>query len=284
MPRMRPVNHRGGAREGAGRPRDGSSERTDQRRAVDIFDIMQNFEYEQVAKAFIKFTTEERGENFGDIVENAIFKLVNRRRVLINDAEANLLLKKFGLTVPEPLESSEGLSLLLHESLSKRKYTNIRKTVNGAGKITLLPGYNHVAQAKLECRPATGIEITEVKATVRLQDLVEHTTQRILKIMGDKTDNSLRTSRPRRKRRSCSLVFSYGFDGASGQRNFKQSYEDRAYANRSDSSLFAATLNPLLLKEESGLILWQNTVPQSPLYVRPLLIEFEKETAAYVER
>ena len=287
MPRMRRVTNRGGVREGAGRPRDGSSERTDQRRSQEVLRIMGGYTYDEVAKAFINFTADERGDVFADLVEAAIYKMVNRRRILLDEEESIEMIDKLAVVKPEKLDKTAGLSILLHQSLSKRQYIGIRKAVNSASRTQILPSYNQVFRAKSQCRPSDGIEITEVKATVKLQNLIEHTIDRILELVGDRTDEVIRSHNPRRKRRSCTLVFSYGMDGASGYRNYKQSYRNQANMNRSDSdrtSMFAAVLNPLLLKEDTGAIIWRNEVPQSPLFVRPLLIESKAESKELVKR
>ena len=67
----------------------------------------------------------------------------------------------------------------------------------------------------------------------------------------------------------CEIIFSYGFDGSSGQAAYKQKFDSPGV--KSDNSLFATTVIPLRLVGNNNLILWIN-----PIYtiMHPNLYDF----------
>jgi len=67
----------------------------------------------------------------------------------------------------------------------------------------------------------------------------------------------------------------YGFDGSSGQSNYKQGYSSEQPFT-ADSSTFATTVTPLI--DASSIILWNNKTPQSIRFCRPLKLAFMKDT------
>ena len=282
MPRMRRVTNRGGVREGAGRHDDGESYSAERRRIVKLKREMEKYDYREVAKAFMEYTQTERGETHAEIVGKTLFRPGSYNRILLNEEEATCIAAKFGLTEAKELEIPEALSMLLYQRLSKRTYMYIRTTINDASGATILPSYDQVTASKLVCRPQFGIQITEVKATVLVRAIMEHTLKRILELVGTDVDAKLIVSR--RKIRACKFIFSYGYDAASGYKMHKQAMRNAENANRSDSSQFAAAFNPLLLSEEGGSSIWQNPVPQSPLFVRPLWLELQRETPDFVRQ
>ena len=280
MPRMRTGN-RGGARDGAGRPATGTHERSSNRRVEDLELLMGYFTYEEVAKAFIKFTKDTRvSPAFYQLLKACIWKEGSYGQTLRDARESAQLLSKLSLKQAEPMEPVEGLTILLHQRLSKRKYTQIQSAVNNATKVSLVPSYYEVAKTKLLCRPTAGIVITEVKASVTLRELVKHTLMRIIEHLNDDIDGRL--SKSPTNERDLTFIFSYGFDAATGQKMYSQAYAQPENSNRSENSLFAANMNPLWLKESNGTSIWKNPVPQSPWFVRPLILEDAKETSAYV--
>lgn len=72
------------------------------------------------------------------------------------------------------------------------------------------------------------------------------------------------------------LVASWGFDGSTGQSQYKQKLNTDA--NVSDSGLFVTTLIPLQLQTVKKQIVWRNQAPQSVRFCRPLRIQFLKES------
>lgn len=279
MPRMRSGN-RGGAREGAGRPATGTHERSSNRRVEHLELLMGELTFEEVAKAFIKFTEDTRGSPFPELLKACIWRTGSYGQVLRGDIETAAMMRKLGLQVPTPVQPIDGLSTLLHNRLSKRTYMRIQSTTNECTGVKLLPSYYQVVQTKLLCRPTAGIVYTEVKCSVTLRELVNHTLKRILEHLNDEIDERL--SKSPRKTKDLIFIFSYGFDAATGQKMYSQAYAQPENRHRSSHSLFSANMNPLMVREVSGTSVWRNPVPQSPWFVRPLILEDAKETNAYV--
>ena len=76
------------------------------------------------------------------------------------------------------LAPSEELAFLLNQNLTKAQYLAIRSTCkeNGAD---IWPSYHEILAAKSDSRPKD-VEITDNSAVVPLQQLLNHTTARIL--------------------------------------------------------------------------------------------------------
>lgn len=74
-----------------------------------------------------------------------------------------------------------------------------------------------------------------------------------------------------------SMTYSWGFDGSSGQSQYKQTSRKVEF---DDSSLFATTIIPLQLRANTRdmRVLWQNRTPQSVRYCRPQRLAFMKES------
>ena len=69
------------------------------------------------------------------------------------------------------------------------------------------------------------------------------------------------------------LTCKWGFDGASGQSEYKQKFKDF----ESDANLFCVTLVPLDLS--FGVVsVWRNERPSSTRFCRPLMLLFAKES------
>lgn len=74
------------------------------------------------------------------------------------------------------------------------------------------------------------------------------------------------------------LISKWGFDGASGQSNYKQKTETEF----DDSSIFMASLVRIRLQHCDGTIVWENDPPSSTFYCRPIMFKFTKETQSTV--
>ena len=288
MPRMTRRTNRGGVRPGAGAPQkegEDVSKSTRQRRVRRVREQMERQPYARVAKAFIQLTRAKRGNKVAACVRKSVFVRVpsSRRNRFVTQNEATQMLTKFKLQEPTPLTNEEALALVLFENLGKRTYCSIRKMVNKAAKVKLMPTYNHVRASKIQCRPTAGIRVTEVKSEVAVQNILNHTLSRLVQLNGPKIDEQLGRPQRNHPKIKCLFTASYGFDGASGQSIYQRKYDDPNNRDRTDGNLFAATFNPLDLQIVNGESLWRNEVPQSPLCIRPLIFEFERESLAYVE-
>lgn len=72
------------------------------------------------------------------------------------------------------------------------------------------------------------------------------------------------------------LIYSWGFDGSTGQAQYNMS------SPGTDSSLFATTAIPLKLHDQNNTTIWMNPAPASTHFVRPIRLEFAKESKEFV--
>jgi len=84
---------------------------------------------------------------------------------------------------PTPLSPDEALAYLLENTLTIQQYISAR-ILNKSHNSDIYPPYNEVIKAKLQCRPE-GIEVMENTAQVLLQNLLDHTSQRLIKLQSD---------------------------------------------------------------------------------------------------
>lgn len=130
--------------------------------------------------------------------------------------------------------------------------------------------YKTVAAEKL-CRP-DDFTISDTKAEVSLQSLLDHTASRLVHLHAEVVENIMEDQGT--DFLMAELILSYGFDGSSGQANYKQKYMEGKCL---DSNLFATTVTPLRLIDASKNIIWNNRTPQSIRFCRPLKLEFVKK-------
>lgn len=176
---------------------------------------------------------------------------------------------------PSALSDNEALALILDGDLSVNTYKMLR-TAAVAHKSILFPPYSNVLQAKTLCRPDERIQISETLASVSLQGLLNHTIARILKLQEECIIKY--TTLLQNKVLNMTLGCSWGFDGSTGQSQYKQKFKDPTNTQVSDAGLFVTTLIPLQLISNAGHPLWHNKAPQSVRSCRPLRIQFLKET------
>ncbi|XP_046589480.1 uncharacterized protein LOC124293267 [Neodiprion lecontei] len=133
------------------------------------------------------------------------------------------------------------LSLMIEYHMSKHMYQGIR---SGALALNskIYPSYKCVLQAKKKCySPKDDITITESRAEVKLQALLDHTANRILSVQED-----VLTCLSSDKISEMNLICKWGCDWTSGQSTFKQKFsnDDRG---KSDATIFFTSLVPLQL-------------------------------------
>lgn len=163
----------------------------------------------------------------------------------------------------------EALSIFIELNLNKAQYDNMRNCLITKNCL-LFPSYKSIREAKRMCYPPeTSVEITNIKAQIKLQDLLDHTSARLLKINDVYKVGSTHLM----------LYSKWGCDGSSGQSEYKQPLSEESDLI-SDSNLFISSLVPLrLIDTNTNEVLWTNPVPSSVRFCRPILIEFSKETA-----
>lgn len=159
----------------------------------------------------------------------------------------------------------EALALFIDCKLSKDQYENLQKSAK-AKKHYIYPPYKHITKAKTDCYP-TDIKCDEISAKIKLQNLLDVTSQRLYKITTVKIEAD------------CVLFSKWGCDGASNQATYRQLLPE----NESDASVFIVSIVPLLLKKiHSGNIVWKNPSPSSTRYCRPLQFDFRAETSGMI--
>ena len=215
------------------------------------------------------------------------------------------------------ISPTKALAMIVAADLSVDGYNVARNVVHDCG-YKILPSYRRVLQAKQLCYSA-GANVTEIKAEVPVQQLLDHTTRRLAQVhtrqLVEESDNTcsetattshVRFSEvslpvgassssdgddPRGDRLAPSasgcLFSKWGFDGATGHSRYKQLLPA---GTNSDEMLLSCTLVPLLL-EISGQIVWRNDRPSSTQYCQPIRLRYVRETPdvcreehRYVER
>lgn len=170
------------------------------------------------------------------------------------------------------LTSDEALSLIIEAKLSKSQYNLIRNQVKEKN-CDVFPAYDEVLESKRRCYPAQINIHSDTEAEITLQSLLNHTSERLIQVQEsvvqgfDETDIDM------------SLVCKWGFDGSSGQSEYKQRFEG---VNKLDSSVFLTSLVPIKLvcnkPRHFESIIWQNPRSSSPRFCRPLKLQFARET------
>lgn len=162
----------------------------------------------------------------------------------------------------------EALAIFVEGNFSRRQW----EILHAANK-NIYPCYSLIKNAKKECYPKEqSIKVTETCAEIMLQDLLDHTASRLCKYVEEVIETCAEE-----ESKNLELVTKWGCDG-SQQSQFKQKFENNT---DSDANIFQSSLVPLRLQtNNNGLkkIIWQNPVPSSPRYCRPIRIRFIHET------
>lgn len=109
---------------------------------------------------------------------------------------------------PTQMSVDNALAFLFENGFTKSQYFNLKRNTKVHG-FDIYSSYPDVLNAKLKLRP-NGIEYFENKAQVELQQLLNHTTSRILEMQYE-------TFKANTNSIVCQLIFSYGYDGSTGQ-------------------------------------------------------------------
>jgi len=173
---------------------------------------------------------------------------------------------------PDRISNIEALAFLLENNFTKQQYISFTQLYKAHG-CNICPGYDLIRSTKLQCRPS-GISISETVAKVSLQDLLNHTAERILTLQNDVLEKMENVT-------DCTLIISYGFDGSTGQSSYKQKF-DSDEPDFLDQSLFVSTVIPIRLIDSLNRVIWLNRSPQSVRFCRPLKIEYAKESSAKI--
>ncbi|CAF1063912.1 unnamed protein product, partial [Brachionus calyciflorus] len=141
-------------------------------------------------------------------------------------------------------------------------------------------------EPKKECYPANS-NINETTAGQPLQVLLDHTAKRLLEIDCVKESiNGLidpnECDQTMNGDLSLSLVLKgkWGFDGATGQRIYKQNFSSNDSSDKCLFSVMFVTLDLRISGKPTSL--WKNATPSSTRFCRPIKIKFNKETAELI--
>lgn len=175
--------------------------------------------------------------------------------------------------------TTEALALMLDLDLSRQKYQILRTQTKERGT-DLYPSYKRIQEEKKHCYPAALCTVvTESKAEVSLQALLDHTVQRIALIDPGKFEGVSRDVL-----KNCTLITKWGFDGSGTQSRYHQLQANHDF---DDSSLLMTCFVPLQLysgDKNNKLILWQNPKPSSTRYCRPCKLEYCKESIETIKK
>lgn len=165
-----------------------------------------------------------------------------------NATKVNNMISNSKKQTPIMLSAETALALISSCGLSQDDYQTIRNVAK-SHQADIFPSYHQVLKAKKECLP-TNIEVTDTCAEQALQNLLDHTSQRLVSIDSiretifgtiepDKNNNELVLE--------LNLRCKWGFDGATGQSQYKQRFSDNS---SDDKCLFSIMLVPLDLSDE----------------------------------
>ena len=122
--------------------------------------------------------------------------------------------------------------------MTKSAYQTLR-TAAKEKKADVYPPYNVVREAKQKCYPQN-IDVSEDSAKVSLQSLLDHTALRILEQRQDSVHELIEKLPKGERPHLLDLVCKWGFDGSSGQSEYKQRFSTTDLSD--DASLFAPHL------------------------------------------
>ena len=153
------------------------------------------------------------------------YNLVKLLSVVTKRRHESLLLYTQLTTLQEKMTSEEAFAYFLDNKLSKSVYENTHKEAP-----CRFPSYRAIFEIKNECFPLkSSIEISETKAKVQLQDLMDHTSKRLVKLLEKEILKYLND----RKIDSDELILisSWGMDGASSFSKYHQSFSNSTKYN-----------------------------------------------------
>ncbi|XP_062538769.1 uncharacterized protein LOC134207057 [Armigeres subalbatus] len=143
------------------------------------------------------------------------------------------------------------------------------------------PTYKVIQKMKAICSPPLdSIEKTATKIQVRIQSLMQHTVERIVKSLKHEINQYMDENN--QDFVEMVLLSSWGMDGSTGYSQYHQSFPGTN--QQDDSDVFSVTTTPihLYLLSNRKHIFWYNLTPQSIRYCRPIMLEFVKESKQVV--
>ena len=158
--------------------------------------------------------------------------------------------------------ADESLAYVLNHNLTKQSYLDMKAASTSKGA-NIWPDYNQILEAKKKCRPE-GIEVSELEASVPMQNLLDHTGKRIfsedlelyekVKLLAAKNGGELNVT----------MYFKYGMDGCGSFSSFMQ--KDSAGELQDMSSLLTCQMVPLqavAISEGQKVVVYHSQFPNS---------------------
>ena len=166
------------------------------------------------------------------------------------------------------------LSFMIETKLTKQQYLLIRELAKQHNS-SIYPPYSKIGEAKERSYPQD-ISVSETCAEVKLQSLLDHTSRRIMEMQSegiDQLDIELL--------QKFTLILKWGFDGSSGQKQYKQKFSDPDIV---DTNVILTSLVPLQVtifddhdELRKEIVVWKNPRPSSPRFCRPIRLQFKRE-------
>lgn len=169
--------------------------------------------------------------------------------------------------------ANEALVLIIDLGLSKEDYINIQRGAKIRGA-NIYPPYNAIASLKKECYPPN-MTITETVAHIPLNDLLDLTIKRLVKVQTDVLMQHVPDDVT-----NINVFYKWGLDGSGGHSLYKQNFSNNSvYA---DSNIILCTIVPLEMSVEirnTKKNFWKNISPSSTRYCRPIGFKLSRETS-----
>lgn len=173
---------------------------------------------------------------------------------------------------PIPYSIDEALALLMDNKLTKQQYVNIRIS-SKKRNCDIYPPYDDIITGKKKCYP-NNVEITESGCKIPLQDLLDHTTNRIIQI-----PQHIRPIESHMN--NLEMLYKWGCDGSSGQSQYRINFNQPHSPSSTDHDIFMFSIVPLQLRvveDNINYTIWENPRPSSTRFCRPIKFLFKKET------
>lgn len=201
------------------------------------------------------------------------------KEIIATPTRSSKLYSKLQVPIETKFTPSEALAVIVNTNLSKDSYVYLRKE-HKKRNCNIYPSYSTILQEKQKCYPGN-ISADEFKVFIPLQALVNHTTNRLLVAQQSALD--IIAKRQNENTTILELLWKCGLDGSGCHSVYDIKYDEGRYNGISEENIFSAFVCPLrLYVKGSKTLLWNNPVPSSPIYCRPLRVIFQKETATLI--
>jgi hypothetical protein len=182
-----------------------------------------------------------------------------------------------------PKTPSEALAYLLSNDLTKDQY-NSMKVYSRESFADIWPNYNKLLEAKYECRPE-GIAVQELSACVPLQNLLDHTTKRIILGDLDLAEKIQDLAVQNNGKLEIIMYYKYGFDGCGSFNTAMQRDESGKVPDA--TTLMTSQMVPLqsyAVVNGKRLLVHNSSTPNNANACRPIRLSFERETKEAIRR